>query len=88
MQKTRDITLGRVRAFLSTQQIQRHLYQEQHEIMTVHVYHAPGRVSYKEATAAESQYTAVTSGEELSPIWSTHWFRLKFEVPEVGQSWR
>jgi alpha-mannosidase len=47
------------------------------------VHSAPGRTSYDEAIQGDYRPAAV--GEKFGPLWSTHWFRVTFEIPAAWE---
>ncbi|MFP4321826.1 MAG: alpha-mannosidase [Anaerolineales bacterium] len=76
MQKHRDLTLGRFERFKD--ELRESLYSAR-QALDLHIYAAPGRISYTEALAGT--YEAVELGTRLGPLWSTHWARLDITIP-------
>lgn len=56
------------------------------DAVKLHVWNAPNlsRPTFEEATRKDNSYRKTHKGEKFGPSWSTHWFRLQFELP---QSW-
>jgi alpha-mannosidase len=80
MQKHIEVTRKRVQNFASKLALK--FYQQQAPV-SLAVYSAPGRITYQEAMLAD--YRPAQVGEKFGPLWSTHWFRLKLEIPAAWQ---
>lgn len=82
MQKHYDITRRRVRAFLDAQRLGGKLYAAAQPV-TLTSYAAPDRITYDEAM--RGTYQPLSVGTQFAPLWSTHWVKLEYTIPEA---WR
>lgn len=73
-----EITKGRIKAFLSQSQLPSMLYRDRVDV-SLSVASTLERVRFSELNKFEFRKTAI--GEKFGPLWSTHWFRVNFEVP-------
>ncbi|KAF2763727.1 putative alpha-mannosidase I [Teratosphaeria nubilosa] len=50
----------------------------------LHVWSAPdtSRPTFQEATQKENQYRPAKKGDAFGPSWTTHWFKVQFNVPQ------
>jgi alpha-mannosidase len=79
MQKHRELTLRRVDQFASGfGGLRERLYPERLPVK-MEVFHAPGRISYRDAIQGIFQPFRI--GEQLGPAWSTHWVRVDIDIP-------
>ncbi|XP_067041919.1 alpha-mannosidase 2C1-like isoform X2 [Acropora muricata] len=59
------------------------LYPKKLPVNSITHYAAPGRIRYNEAIRGKFVETQV--GHSFGPTWSTHWFKVDFDIPE---EWR
>ncbi|XP_071833479.1 alpha-mannosidase 2C1-like isoform X2 [Apostichopus japonicus] len=60
------------------------LYTNRMTVPGIFHYAAPGRVPFK--AAVTQKFDSVTVGGSYGPTWSTHWFRLEFQIPKAWKS--
>ncbi|HZQ07298.1 MAG TPA: glycoside hydrolase family 38 C-terminal domain-containing protein [Anaerolineae bacterium] len=75
-----EITLKRIKKFLSQDEFGGKIYPERAPVQ-LSVYSAPDRISYAEAM--HGTYRPAHVGEKFGPLWSTHWFRVEFDIPKA-----
>jgi len=78
MSNHQEITKGRLRRVW--RELREHLYSDAEPLAGLSVYSAPGRISYDQAMAGD--YRPAEVGETFRPLWSTHWFRIAYRIPE------
>ncbi len=76
MQKHRALTLQRFERFKD--ELRAGVYRAR-QALDLHIYAAPGRITYAEALAGT--YAPVALGTRLGPLWSTHWAKLNIIIP-------
>ncbi|GAB7363842.1 hypothetical protein MBLNU230_g4407t1 [Neophaeotheca triangularis] len=86
-----QIYRDRLRQFLTTGQYREHglvpklhdgrLSDDKH--IKLHVWDAPGltRPTFEEATSEKNEYRKTQKGQAFGPSWSTHWFKVQFNLP-------
>lgn len=82
MEKHLDITRARLRSFLGRGTLQALLYPERIPLQLEAV-SSLRRLPYREAV--KGPWHPVEVGQQLGPLWSTHWFRLRIKIPAA---WR
>jgi alpha-mannosidase len=82
MQKHYEITRRRVKAFLDASRLGGKMYAAKQPV-TLTRYAAPDRITYDEAMRGD--YQPLNIGTQLTPIWSTHWVKVEYAIPEA---WR
>ena len=73
-----EITKGRLRRFAG--ELGALIYPDTAGLVELATFAAPGRISYQEALKGE--FRPASEGERFGPEWSTHWFRIQYEIPE------
>ncbi len=81
MQKHTEMTLKRLQTY--QQELKKRLYTKSQPVTLTH-YAAEGRISF--AQALKGGYQPVQVGDKFGPLWSTHWFHVKGEIPSEWQS--
>jgi alpha-mannosidase len=76
MQKHHQLTLGRIKKH---KQILKGLIYTDFRPVTLSSYAAPGRITYEEAMQGE--FKPIDLNHNFSPLWSTHWVKVEYEVP-------
>ncbi len=79
MQRHPEITLQRLKNFKESKGFKGLIYPQAHPLELT-VYHAPARITYEEAVKGE--FEDIQVGAVLGPAWSTHWFRVRAEIPD------
>ncbi|MBE2267106.1 MAG: alpha-mannosidase [Anaerolinea sp.] len=82
MQKHYDITRRRIKAFLDGGRLGGKIYAATQPIAFTS-YAAPDRIPYAEAMRGDYQPAHI--GMQFAPMWSTHWVRIDYTIPE---DWR
>lgn len=77
MLKHPDLTKGRLNRFAS--ELRELLYPKHQPLAGLAVFSAPDRIPY--TLAVRGKYRPAKEGEQFGPGWSTHWFRVDYEVP-------
>ena len=80
MQKHLDLTRQRLQSF--AQKLSGLFYTELLPLQ-MSSFAAPGRIPF--ADASQANYTPVSVGVKLGPLWSTHWFRVHAALPDSWQ---
>ncbi|HEY5671703.1 MAG TPA: alpha-mannosidase [Anaerolineales bacterium] len=80
MQKHIELTRQRIQNFSGKIA---NLFYPQRAPVELRVYSAPDRISYQDAMLGE--YRKATVGEKFGPLWSTHWFHVKGQIPASWQ---
>ena len=80
MQKHTKITRERVEKFKDSNHL---LLKRYEETAPVHVEHwaAPDRISFTQMKE-QADFKEVTTGATLGKIWSTHWLKVSFTIPD------
>lgn len=81
MLKHFEVTKGRFGRFI--RELKELLHPKIAPLSALSVFAAPGRISFAEA--ARGSYRPAAEGEVFGPGWSTHWFRVEYQVPK---EWR
>jgi alpha-mannosidase len=81
MLKHPDITKGRLGRLVKD--LKALLYPQVSPLTKLSVFAAPGRITYAEAM--QGKYRPAQVGETFGPGWSTHWFKVEYEIPKT---WR
>ena len=76
MQKHYEQTLKRLRKFKGD--IKGNIYTA-FKPVSISAYSAPDRISYEEAMKGD--YQPIEVGHNFSPLWSTHWVKVEYEIP-------
>ncbi|HEY9248829.1 MAG TPA: hypothetical protein VIO38_06845, partial [Rariglobus sp.] len=77
MLKHFEVTKGRFGRF--ARELKELLHPKNAPLSRLSVFAAPGRIPFAEATGGS--YRPAAEGEEFGPGWSTHWFRVDYQVP-------
>ncbi|MFA6289762.1 MAG: alpha-mannosidase [Opitutaceae bacterium] len=77
MLKHFEVTKSRFGRFVG--ELKALLYPQSCPLKNLTVYSAPDRIGYENALKGE--YRPAAEGEFFGPGWSTHWFRIEYEVP-------
>jgi len=90
--KIADIYTSRLRQFTgngqySKQNLNAHMYNDRlagPSHFKIRVWSAPKltRPTFEEATSKENEYSKTHIGASFGPSWSTHWFEVKFTLPD------
>jgi alpha-mannosidase len=57
------------------------LYPETAPLASLTTFAAPGRIPFAEAVAG--RFRPIKLGTELGPRWSTHWFKIAYQIPRA-----
>jgi len=80
MQKHYALTLKRLETFKSP--LKSKIYLEQTTVK-LSSFAAPGRITYDEAIKGD--FKPLEIGHNFHPLWSTHWVKVEYQVPESWQ---
>ncbi|PIK56245.1 Alpha-mannosidase 2C1, partial [Apostichopus japonicus] len=72
------------KVYFKDSNLQSRLYTNRMTVPGIFHYAAPGRVPFK--AAVTQKFDSVTVGGSYGPTWSTHWFRLEFQIPKAWKS--
>ncbi|KAK0052625.1 alpha-mannosidase 2C1-like isoform X1 [Biomphalaria pfeifferi] len=86
--KHKRTTLERAEKFISTiyftdVNLRGRLYTERTSLASIKHYAAPDRITFQQAM--EENFQPANIGQSFGPVWSTHWFELKLNIPA---SWK
>lgn len=82
MLKHLEITRNRLMNFASEGNLRGKLYSQRAPV-ALSVYSAPDRIRFAEAL--QGSYRPTHVGEQFGPVWSTHWFKVEFDIPADWQ---
>ncbi|MBN2047422.1 MAG: alpha-mannosidase, partial [Anaerolineaceae bacterium] len=80
MQKHTKLTKRRLMAYQDAGYLSQKFYADYAPVQ-LWTYAAPGRITYEEAMQGDYQPAEV--GMKMGPLWSTHWVKVQFTIPEA-----
>ena len=79
LEKHRKISLERVNKFKEV--LAERFYEDTVQVTMTH-WAAPDRVPFSRMQEARSEFQPIAVGQELGPLWSTHWIHFQCNIPE------